>query len=63
MTDVQCTKKECINYKGGYCGASYVYYDGRCQSYLRTVSCMNGQHSTYRRVHGRVKKSDTSVHK
>lgn len=63
MTEIQCTKKECVNNKGGWCSAPQVYYDGRCQSYLRIESCMHGHKGTYRRVHGRVRKSDTSVHK
>lgn len=55
LTKIACSKEQCLNNKHGVCTASYIVYDGRCQTFTTPNESMRADVHIVHRVHGKIK--------
>ena len=61
MTDVHCSKKQCLNNARGWCKAKAIHVDGMCKSYAPASSLINKKNTNIVKRSGRYKQGPRDV--
>lgn len=61
MTDVHCSKKQCLNNRKGWCAAHAICIDGQCKSYAPPNTLIKSKCARVRKERGKYKSNNGNI--